>query len=349
MVQLKPAETDSWIRRPPPDVAVVLIYGPDRGLVSERAQAYAKTVAADPNDPFAVVRLEAAEMEADPGRLFDEAATVPMFGSDRLVWITGAGAGKKLADAISRLCDDPPKAARILVEAGELRKGTPLRSTAEKSQKAVAIACYSDDARSIDRVIDDALASSGKTMTLDARMALRNIVGGDRLATRGEIEKLVLHAGDAREIALGDVEALAGDSAAISLDGAVDAALAGNARVLEETFARISRSGTRPFLVAQAALRQCHQLQLLRSEVDSGKSVAAAVASAKPPVFFARRTSVEKALSLWPQARLAAAQERLQGAILESRRMAALEEEIIRQAMLALSAEAAMRARQPAR
>ncbi|MCC0031293.1 MAG: DNA polymerase III subunit delta, partial [Brucellaceae bacterium] len=65
----------------------------------------------------------------------------------------------------------------------------------------------------------------------------------------------------------------------------------------------------------------------------------------KPPVFYSRKVVVERAISLWPLASIARALERLQAAVFTSRQHGDLEEEAIRQALLALALESKARAR----
>ena len=79
MGQKKAHEVDRWLARPEQAYRIVLIYGPDRGLVSERAKRFATGSGLPLDDPFTVVRMEASEVEQQPGRLADEAQTVPMF------------------------------------------------------------------------------------------------------------------------------------------------------------------------------------------------------------------------------------------------------------------------------
>ncbi len=346
MAQMKAHQVDGWLKRPDPAIAAVLVYGPDRGMVAERVRAFARNAVPDLDDPFSVVRLDAAELEADPGRLFDEAGTLPMFGGGRLIWISGAVAGRKLADAVTQVCGDPADGIKILIEAGDLKKGAALRSAVEGHARAMALPCYPDEGRSIDALIDETLQAADLAITLDARLALKGALGGDRLASRGELEKLVLYARGKTAVDLEDVAASVGDSAGLSMDDVVDSALAGRMDALDAAYSRHCRSGTKPFVLAAAAMRQFHALQIMRHEMETaGKSAAAVVAAQKPPVFFARKALVEKALAAWPLPAIERALQRLQGAVLQSRRRAALEEEAVGQALLAIAVEAAALAR----
>ena len=54
MVALKAAEVDSFVARPSPDRPIVLVCGPDAGLVHERAEKIIKASVDDLNDPFAL-------------------------------------------------------------------------------------------------------------------------------------------------------------------------------------------------------------------------------------------------------------------------------------------------------
>jgi DNA polymerase-3 subunit delta len=126
MAQKKAHEVDGWIAKPDSRARVVLVYGPDRGLVSERAARYAAGTKLPLDDPFSVIRYDASELEQDPGRLLDEARTVPMFGGQRLLWVRNAGAHKGFADAVAALAAEPSPDALVLIEAGDLKKTAPL-------------------------------------------------------------------------------------------------------------------------------------------------------------------------------------------------------------------------------
>ena len=85
MVALKTSEIESFVARPDPARAVVLVFGPDAGLVSERVDAIVRASVDDPDDPFSLVRLDGDAIASDPARLVDEATTVPLFGGRRAI------------------------------------------------------------------------------------------------------------------------------------------------------------------------------------------------------------------------------------------------------------------------
>ena len=87
MVALKGAQIDAFVARPDPQRSVVLVFGPDAGLVRERVEALIRASVDDPRDPFALARIEGDELASEPTRLVEEANTVPLFGGRRAVWV----------------------------------------------------------------------------------------------------------------------------------------------------------------------------------------------------------------------------------------------------------------------
>ncbi|WP_378946438.1 DNA polymerase III subunit delta [Mesorhizobium sp. ANAO-SY3R2] len=342
MAQKKAHEVESWLARPAAEAVIVLLYGPDRGLVSERATAFAAKTGLTLDDPFSVVKIDAADVERDSGRLIDEARTVPMFAPRRLIWVRNAGAQKSLAEDVKALAADPPRDAIILIEAQDLKKGAVLRSVVEGAFSGMALPCYGDEARDIETLIDDELRAAGLTMAIDARNALRRSLGGDRLATRGEVQKLTLYAMGRGEISLDDVKAMTGDVSALSLDDAIDAALAGNIAEFDAAFTKQCQNGSQAAQLLAAATRHLHGLHLMRGELESGgRNAQAIIATARPPVFFARKRAVERALTSWNLAALTRALLRLQSTTLQTRRRAELAVPLARQAMLGIAVEGA--------
>jgi DNA polymerase-3 subunit delta len=340
MVAVKAAEVDGFVARPDPGRPVVLVFGPDAGLVSERVNALIKASVDDPGDPFALARLEGEEVSADPARLLEEALTLPLFGGRRAVWLKAGG--RNVAPAVEALLDTILGAGiaecRVVIEAGDLRRNAPLRNLCERAKNAAALPCYADSEKDRARLIDDELRAAGLKLEPDARALLIPLLGGDRAASRNEINKLTLYAHGRAEVTVDDVIAVVSDASALALEDIVDAAFAGRPAELEAQLAKARTAGSSAGSILFNAQRQVAQLHKWRTAIEEGASFS--LDAVQPPLHFRRKTLVDAALRQWSAARLVGAMAELAGAVLESRRNSALADTISERALLAIAANA---------
>lgn len=335
MAQIKAHEFAAFAKRQGTPYRIVLVYGPDRGLVSERATQIAAKTGVDLSDDFAVLKLEASDLSGDPGRLADEFGAISLFGGDRLVWIRNAGNDRGLVESITALLRTDPGSSHLLIEAGDLKKGSALRKTIENSKTALAIPCYTDDARGIQALIDEELGAAGLTIQGDARQRLAQLLGGDRLASRGELRKLALYCHGTGTVTDNDVLATIGDVAALSVDDAIEAVFSGQPARLEAALERILTSKTSVFLVLRGCLVQFEQLDAMRALVENhARQPAQVMAEKGRGIHFKRKPVVERALRHWRLSAINAEMRRLSQAVLETRRRPQLEASIARQALL---------------
>src|SRR6476620_4825312 len=338
MVALKAAEVDSFVARPSPARPIVLVCGPDAGLVHERAETIIKASVDDPNDPFALVRIEGDALASDPSRLVEEAHTVPLFGGRRAVWVKAGG--RNFAAAVEAVVASPPTDCRIVIEAGDLKRNAPLRALCEKAKSAVALPCYPDDDSALARLVDDEMRAAKLSIAPDARDALVSLIGGDRQASRSEIRKLALYAHGKDRVTLDDVVAVVADASALALDGVVDAAFAGRPPETEAQFANAMAAGTSAGTILSWALRYVTQLHKARLALDAGEDNYAAMRSFIPPIHFRREDAVKDALKSWTAPRLERAMEQLAETALGARRTAALSSSLAQRALLSLAVSA---------
>ncbi|MCX8999503.1 DNA polymerase III subunit delta [Rhizobiaceae bacterium BDR2-2] len=346
MAEIKSHEFDGFLQKSARSYRIFVIYGPDRGLVSERAGAIAKASGVPLDDPFAVVKLDAGSLQSDPGRLLDEANTIGLFGGGKLIWVKSTGAEKALADALALLAATPPGDSTVIVEAGDIRKGAGLRKIAEPASTVAIIPCYADDARALNALIDRELGAAGLRITPGARDMLLDLIGGDRLASRNELQKLALYAKDKPAVDEDDVAAIIGDASSISTDEAIDAVLTGDRNGFFHAMRKITTSKTPIFLVLQGCLRQFQMLDQMRAEMDERKTPAAQVLhSMGRGLHFKRKPAVEQALRTWNGTAIAREMNRLQMAIFHSRQKPALEESIALHTLLSITVQSSQRQR----
>lgn len=331
MTALRSGDIDKFLSRLDPRRPIVLIYGPDSGLVSERVTTVMRAALGENSDPFSVVPLDGDAIAADPGLLIDEAQTFGLFGNRRLIRVRVGG--KNFATALETLLKNPPEAT-IVIEAGELRPTSPIRAICEKSQAAAVIPCYVDTERDIARLISEAKLS----IDPDARDELAALLGADRLASRGEIEKLALYArGGNGRITIDDVRAVIADASALALDDVVDSAAAGETEAALVALNKAYAAGTATAAILNAAIRHVTSLHRLRLAIDEGDSPSRVVEYSKPPIFFRRRPKFERALARFTTDALAREIVALSDASLAARKDAALAQAITERAILRLA------------
>jgi DNA polymerase-3 subunit delta len=339
VVALKRQDVDTFLARPDAARPVALVFGPDAGLVRERADAIIRASVDDVNDPFALARLEGETLVAEPARLVEEAHTVPLFGGRRAVSVRVASR-YNIAAAVEALLAAPVPECRVVIEAGDLRRNAPLRVLCERAKTAVAIGCYADDDRGLARLVDEELRVAGLAIAPDARKALVALIGGDRMASRNEIRKLALYAHGKDSVTLDDVDAVVGDASARGVDSVVDTAFAGRKDEFETEFAKESTAKTAPSTILSAALRQLAQLHKGRLAIEEGASTKEALDAMLPPVHFSRQPLVEAALRIWTAARLLRLMGQLSDAALDVRRQSAHAETIAQRALLSIAVNA---------
>lgn len=342
MTALKAFEVDSFVARPDGAHPVVLVFGPDAGLVRERVDTLMRASVDNPDDPFALARIDSEELGANPARLADEANTVPLFGGRRAVLLR-INSRHNIVPSVEAVLASPPRDCRVIVEAGDLKKNAPLRAVCEKSKVAMVLPCYADGEREIARLIDAELREAGLTIAPDAKAALSALLGGDRLASRNELRKLALYARGKSRIELEDVRAIVTDASDQALDGVLDAAFAGKAGDVEVEFGKAVASVSRPDAVVSAALRHVAALHRMRLAIDDGSSADDAMKRGAPPVHFKRQPLVGVALRNWTVARLARAMDQLAEALLEARRQSSLADVIAQRALLSIAVSARRR------
>ena len=290
-------DADRFVSAPAADIVAVLFYGPDRGLVEERAARLARTVVDDLDDPFRVADLTGAQIADDPARLADEIAAQSLIGGRRLVRVRAAG--NESAAAFESILNHVTGDTLAVVEAGDLAPRAKLRALFEAADNGAAIACYRDDAAALESVIRETLQRHGMAPSPGALAYLMSRLGADRRVTRTELEKLALFVGDGAEVSEAAAAACVGDSAEITLDDLADAVAGGNQTNAGRALARLSLDGVHPVAIVRGLQRHFQRLHFTVALIAGGTAQDAAAAALRPPVFFKRKQAFAAQSRVW--------------------------------------------------
>lgn len=302
-MKVKPRDIANYVKAVPANIRAVLVFGRDEGLVRERANAIGKQVAEDLNDPFQVARVSPETLKGNPSILLDEISAISMMGGRRLVRLEGAAA--ESAEAVKLVLSSEQGDGLLVVTGGDLKPTSALRKACEGAKNALAIACYEDGAQDLFGLVQSVLSASDLTATQDAVSYLVDNLGGDRMVSRGELDKLVLYMQSGNgQVTLADAKACVGDTASLGLNQIAEAVTAGRLQDLEKYLERAWTSGENAVAILRTLQNRLMRLHTARAFVDGGLSAAEACNKLRPPVFFAEKDKFTREVGAWSAKKL---------------------------------------------
>jgi DNA polymerase III subunit delta len=332
MVAIKAHQAEAFLNALARVPAAVLFYGPDAGLVSERAATLAKRLAE--REGGEIIRLDDADLENEPDRIAVELQTIAMFGGRKVV---RAQAGRRVnANALKGLVEAGKLEGFLVVEAGQLRPDEALRALFERSAAAAAVACFADEARDLDAMVSSVLAAAKLEITPEARKLLIGNLGADRALSRAEVEKLTLYVRGRKVIEEADVDAAVGDAAEMALDRIVLAAASGRTAEAVRELNRSIAGGDSAQAAIAALQRYFLRLHRLRGSHDGGRSLEEAMQSLRPPPHFKQKAALESQCRAWSLPKLTAALARIAETAEAARLNSAMEDTLAERLLLEL-------------
>ena len=255
------------------------------------------------------------------------------WGGRRVVRVRDVADG--LAETVARVAATGGDTL-VVLEGGALTRRGKLVGLVEGMAEGAAVACYPEEGAGLRGMIAGRLEGAGVRADEDALDWLRDHLGGDYASTLGEVEKLVLYAGEGRRLDLDAVRACVGDLGATSMDEAVYAVTLGDMEGLDRAVVRAFAEGLSSVGLLRGMLGHLVRLHQVRGRMAGGMAVEAAVKGLRPPVFWKRERDLVRSAGGWPEARITAALGEVRRAELACKQTGAPDEVIARRLLLAL-------------
>jgi DNA polymerase-3 subunit delta len=302
-VKVNARNAEGFARNPSPGVHAVLIYGPDFGLVQERAVTILASTGVELNDPFSAVTLRGDAIAREPARLLDEATSISFQGGTRIVRVQGAT--DTICDSVAPLFERSIENVLIVLEAGELGPRSRLRRLFEATEYGAALACYLDDDFERERVLEGYIRDEGKSVEKSALSYLASHLSGDRALARREVEKLLLYTlKDSNEVTLQQSTDCVGDEAEHVLEDIAMAVCSGNTVDVSRAYERCMATGQPEISVLRSLARHLLRLHIVSSARDGGIKLEDALSALRPPVFFKEKAVFVGQTMKWTTVRL---------------------------------------------
>ncbi len=309
-MKLNRNETLAQVRKLNPAYRAVLIYGRDEGLVRERADKIAGQIVEDLRDAFQIANIEPGRLKEEPSLIADEAAAISMMGGRRVVRVDGAG--ENVTEAAKSFLANPMGDGLVIITAGGIKTTSALVKLFNTAKNAAAIACYEDNQGDLQNLIMEVMGQHNLGLDPDAAAYLHNNLGGDRMVSRGELEKLALYKGrheSRQNVTLDDARACVGDSGTLTLDMIATATTGGDLKILDETLFKAFNRGENAIPILRNLARRLQKLHLVLGSMDRGISADQAIKAVVYSPYSPEKKSLMGQLGKWSTSKLSNALE----------------------------------------
>ncbi len=296
-MKLSGVKIKSFVDNPPSHMRGALVYGPDRGLAKEYQKALTEKIVIDDTNPFLIITLLGDDMKSNPSEIAMQSAQISLMGGRRVVVV--ADADDKILSGIEEFLSVKTDTF-LIVQAGDLKPTSKIRKLFESEKVLASLPCYQDESRSVGAVLSESMREVNIQMARDAFEWAVSSMGADRSATRSEIEKLILYAGDTGLLNLKDVQACMVDNSNHAMDDVIYATASGNISALDNALMVTLSEGTS--LVAILRIMNMHLIKLHKGIIDMNTGKRAE--DIARGVFFKRQNSFIIQLKNWSTVKL---------------------------------------------
>ena len=255
-------------------IAATLLYGPDRGLIDYSVDHITKVLKL-PKRTISYADISFDELKS-------ELNNISLFGTKEIIRLTNISTfDAKLKDLVKS-----ENHHVLIITADELTPASALRKTFETEKNLAAIACYHDDATSVEKLVRKYCSDANKRISSDALKHLSHSLYGDRYIIINEIEKLLIYAYDKNEITLEDVVAVISDSTTPEPDMLCIYFFKNDKKLYFEELNKLLAENISAVWVVRALIRYSINIYITLKKIEDGMDLDNAAGSITPPIFF---------------------------------------------------------------
>jgi DNA polymerase-3 subunit delta len=298
MATLKNHEADAFLKKAPCPYPVILIFGPDETLVAERCSEFLKVNSRKTPNQDDITKIDSSELSKDRNRLLDEAYSVGLFSDQKTIHVKISDA-RTIVTSIENILKQPAENTQILLQAGDLKKTSPLRKRIEAAQNAIAIPCYEDVNSNLENKLTEIFKEQNISIDKDSKTYLAEYFRSNKAVLKTECEKIITSTRHKKTVSIEDISGLLNNEITSNLDIVLDHCFTGNTRELEHTLQQAYLEGINVNTILLALNRHLLVMHRIRITTDKYKSVDQAIDSIKPPIFFKNKPLFKRHVMKW--------------------------------------------------
>ncbi|CAH57802.1 DNA polymerase III subunit delta [Ehrlichia ruminantium] len=266
----------------PQSVSNILIYGNDYGKISMYRDKIISSIRS--NVDFTITNIDFPSINKNPGTLFVELSTVPMFCTRKLLILTNGE--KVLSNELRDILEHNIGNNYVIIIAGELPNDSTLRQYYDSSSSAVSIGCYKDDNNNLAFIVSDFLTENNVQFNNEILQYLCHSLSKNPHALQSELEKLILYIGNSKNLTIQSIQ----EGLLTELDPVSDDLYISIVERDIENFTKFSnillKNKFTPILLIRVLLKYFLRLEYIIRTITSGIPIDQVLKLIQPPVFF---------------------------------------------------------------
>ena len=345
MAIYKQAQIDKYIKKPDTTIKVFLVYGSNEGLQAEYVKSLTTVICPNIYDPFQVVYLNGADVNADSSTLMAEYASQSLLGGRRVIVIKDAD--NNLTKHIKTMLETINSDTLVIISGAGFNKKSSLVTLAESREDMAVIACYEDRDEDVYTTVRNKLVENGYTIGNEALKILCARLSNDRKTNLGEIEKLITYKKKKKDIAVVDVETIVSDASSSTSDDVCYYAAGGDSEKAQKAFYKMINEGNEPISIVRNLTYHFSKLLTVLGYVENGETPDKAIYKLVPRIIFFREPAFKRQLSFWRKDKLLGVMDLLYKCERDCKTTNMPVEEIVSYTIMQISSAAAKLQRRP--
>ena len=335
-MKIPPTKADNFLSSVPQQIFGVLLYGPNKGLVSLRAETLYTDWFNCSNSKTEIIKLEGADILKNNSLLFDNLNSMSLISNLTIISISNcSGAITKLFKEINFSNYEDIK---IIIKNDEMGPRSSLRTLFENNALLASLPCYEDGLNENISFIKETFIKNNLVVPENYIEEIANYLSTDRLINKQELNKFITYInGNNEHINSNIILMTLSASNDFSLENISYSVGGGQKKSLLKNLKSAYMVGTSPISIIRSCNYHFERLLFVKQKIGMHLSLADAMNLLKPRVFFKKQNSFIYQVNNWNLDLLFKATSTLLYAELLCKKNSSIANIICEQALLSIS------------
>ena len=220
-----------------------------------------------------------------------------LFGNKKIIVIKNSS--DKINDKLSDVIEKFPENVHLVLFAEILEKKSKLRNLFEINNKTLSVACYPDNAKSLEIIAKTILRKNKINISQESINLLVEQSNGDRNNLNNEIEKIKSLSLDNKKIQTNELKTLTNFSGEYKTDSIVNECLCGNILEYKKHLSEMYTNTVNQIFLLRILSNKIQRLLNMKEMQSGNKNLDSLLNECKPPIFWKEKPLVKKQLTIW--------------------------------------------------